>query len=123
MAEVRARPNESIDQLLKRFKKEVENSGILKELRKREYYEKPSVKRKREAAAARKRHLKNRGKIRPKLNMGNWKWNKDRTKKIELKSYSNTNNKPRFSKPRVSNSGNSNSEYRSRNPNYKGKQR
>ncbi len=43
---------------LKRFKRQCEKAGILSEVRKREFYEKPSVRRKRKAAAARKRLLK-----------------------------------------------------------------
>jgi len=39
--------NESIDSALRRFKKQVEKGGILSEARRREYYEKPSVKKKR----------------------------------------------------------------------------
>jgi len=55
---VKIRENESFDNALKRFKKQCEKAGILSEVRKREYYEKPSVKRKRKALAARKRMLK-----------------------------------------------------------------
>ncbi len=50
--------SESFDSALKRFKKQVEKSGILSELRKREHYEKPSVKKKKKAIAARKRAFK-----------------------------------------------------------------
>ncbi|GBD39239.1 MAG: hypothetical protein KatS3mg078_0869 [Deltaproteobacteria bacterium] len=50
--------NESIDSALKRFKKQVEKGGILSELRKREFYEKPSEKRKKKLFAARKRLMK-----------------------------------------------------------------
>lgn len=52
---VKLRPNETFESLLKRFKKSVAKDGILQELRKREYYVKPSVKRKLKAEAARKR--------------------------------------------------------------------
>lgn len=55
MTSIRIRDNESFEGALKRFKKMVEKSGVLTELRKREYYEKPSVKRKRKAIAAVKR--------------------------------------------------------------------
>jgi len=58
MPGVKVRENESFDNALKRFKKQCEKAGILSEVRKREYYEKPSVKRKRKALAARKRMLK-----------------------------------------------------------------
>ena len=50
--------NESIDSALKRFKKQVEKGGILSEVRKREYYEKPSQKKKKKMIAARKRQKK-----------------------------------------------------------------
>ena len=58
MPGVKVRENESFDNALKRFKKQCEKAGVLSEVRKREYYEKPSVKRKRKALAARKRILK-----------------------------------------------------------------
>lgn len=58
--------NENFDVALRRFKKQVEKSGILSELKKRQHYEKPSVQRKKKRAAARKRLLK---KMR-KMNMG-----------------------------------------------------
>jgi small subunit ribosomal protein S21 len=43
---------------LRRFKKQCEKAGIMYELRRREHYEKPSVRRKKKALAARKRALK-----------------------------------------------------------------
>lgn len=52
---VKARPDENIDSLLRRFKKEVLKSEVLKELRKREYYMPPSEKRRVKSAAAQKR--------------------------------------------------------------------
>jgi len=55
MAWIRVRENEPIDGAIRRFKKQCEKAGILKELRKREHYEKPSVRRKKKAIAARKR--------------------------------------------------------------------
>ncbi|MGH7198364.1 MAG: 30S ribosomal protein S21 [Candidatus Omnitrophota bacterium] len=58
MAGVRVRENESIESAVRRFKKQCEKDGILQELRKREHYEKPSVRRKRKAIAARKRALR-----------------------------------------------------------------
>jgi small subunit ribosomal protein S21 len=58
MAGVRVREGESYEGALKRFKKQCEKAGILSEIRKREHYEKPSVKRKKKAASARKRLLK-----------------------------------------------------------------
>ena len=58
MAGVRVVPNEPFELALKRFKKEVEKEGILSELKKRQFYEKPSVRRKKKQMAARKRLLK-----------------------------------------------------------------
>ena len=58
MAEIRVKENESLDQALRRFKRSCQKSGVLMELRKREHYEKPSVKRKKKSEAARKRKYK-----------------------------------------------------------------
>ncbi|MGE3974119.1 MAG: 30S ribosomal protein S21 [Bdellovibrionales bacterium] len=58
MAFVRIRDGEGFEQALRRFKKQVEKSGILSELKKREHYEKPSVRLKKKSIAARKRALK-----------------------------------------------------------------
>ena len=58
MAWVRVKENEPIDSAIRRFKKQCEKAGILKELRKREHYEKPSVRRKKKAVAARKRAIR-----------------------------------------------------------------
>lgn len=55
VSEVRIRDNESLESALRRFKRMTARSGILAEARKREHYEKPSVKRKKKAEAARKR--------------------------------------------------------------------
>ncbi|MBQ3102268.1 30S ribosomal protein S21 [bacterium] len=57
MPEVRVRENESIESALKRFKKKIQKAGILSEIKRRETYEKPSVKRKRKSEAARKRKV------------------------------------------------------------------
>ena len=54
MTEVMASDNESFESLLKRFNKRVQQTGILSELRRREHYEKPSVRRKRKKAARRR---------------------------------------------------------------------
>ena len=51
MAQVTVKPGESIETALRRFKKMTMESGILKEARAHEHYEKPSDKRRREAAA------------------------------------------------------------------------
>jgi small subunit ribosomal protein S21 len=58
MPNVRIREGESVDSAMRRFKRAVEKAGTPKELRKREFFQKPSAVRKRKAAAARKRHLK-----------------------------------------------------------------
>ena len=58
MSEIRVRENESIDSALKRFKRQCAKSGVLAEVRKREHYEKPSVKRKKKSEAARKRKFR-----------------------------------------------------------------
>ena len=55
---VRARENEHFDAALRRFKRACEKAGILSEVRRREYYEKPTQERKRKKAAAVKRQLK-----------------------------------------------------------------
>ena len=57
MPEVRVGDNESIESALKRFKKKIQKAGILSEIKRRERYEKPSVKRKRKSEAARKRKV------------------------------------------------------------------
>ena len=58
MAEVRVKENESLDSALRRFKRQCARSGVIAEVKKREHYEKPSVKRKKKSEAARKRKFK-----------------------------------------------------------------
>ncbi len=58
MAEVKVGKNESLDNALRRFKKQIRMSGVLSEVRKREHYEKPSVRRKKKSEAARKRRYR-----------------------------------------------------------------
>ena len=55
MSSVIVKENESIDIALSRFKRNCAKAGIQQEIRKREHYEKPSVKRKKKSEAARKR--------------------------------------------------------------------
>ncbi len=56
MPGVKVREGETFEQALRRFKKQCEKAGILSELRKREHYEKPSIKaKKKRQAAAKKR--------------------------------------------------------------------
>lgn len=59
MPEIHIKENESLDSALKRFKRSCARSGIISEIRKREHYEKPSVKRKKKSEEARKRNIKN----------------------------------------------------------------
>ena len=54
--------NENFESLLKRFNKSVQQRGILADLRRREYYEKPSIKRKRKGAAKRRKSAREVGK-------------------------------------------------------------
>jgi small subunit ribosomal protein S21 len=56
MSTTRVRKNESLEDALRRFKRSVSKSGTLSEYRKREFYEKPSVRRKKKSEAARKRN-------------------------------------------------------------------
>ena len=58
MSEIRLKDNESLESALRRFKRQCAKSGVLAEVRKREHYEKPSVKRKKKSEAARKRKFK-----------------------------------------------------------------
>lgn len=55
MSEIRVGENESLESALRRFKRKCARAGVMAEIRKREHYEKPSVKRKKKAEAARKR--------------------------------------------------------------------
>ena len=67
MPSIKIRPNESFDVGLRKFKRACEKAGIIPEVRKREFYEKPTSVRKRKAAAAVKRQAKRRkfGKMPP----------------------------------------------------------
>lgn len=56
----RIRKNESLEDALRRFKRNVSKSGTLSEYRKREYYDKPSVRRKKKSEAARAKSNKGR---------------------------------------------------------------
>ena len=55
MSEVKIEDGESLESALKRFKKKVQKAGILTEVRRREHYEKPSVKKKRKSAQAKRK--------------------------------------------------------------------
>jgi len=58
MPTVRVKENEPFEVALRRFKRTIEKSGLLTELRAREFYEKPTAERKRKKSAAIKRHFK-----------------------------------------------------------------
>ncbi len=58
MPSVRVKENEPFEVALRRFKRSCEKAGVLTEVRRREFYEKPTQERKRKQAAAVKRHAK-----------------------------------------------------------------
>ena len=58
MSEVKVKDGESLENALRRFKKKTARADVMSEVRKREHYEKPSVKRKKKSEAARKRNTK-----------------------------------------------------------------
>jgi small subunit ribosomal protein S21 len=58
MSEIKIGENETLESALRRFKKKCATSGVLSEVKKREHYEKPSVRKKKKSEAARKRKVK-----------------------------------------------------------------
>jgi small subunit ribosomal protein S21 len=58
MTTIRVKENEPFDVAIRRFRRACEKAGVLTEVRRREFYEKPTTVRKRKAAAAVKRHMK-----------------------------------------------------------------
>jgi small subunit ribosomal protein S21 len=58
MPGIKVREGETFEQALRRFKKQCEKAGILSELRKREHYEKPSIKKKKKRQAAAKKRTR-----------------------------------------------------------------
>ena len=58
MSGVRLRDGESFDSLLKRFRKVLAKDGIMQEVKRTQFYEKPSEKRKKELLAARRRYYR-----------------------------------------------------------------
>ena len=58
MSQVKVKENESMKNEKRRFKRQTSRDGVIQEVRKREHYEKPSVKRKKKSEAARKRKYK-----------------------------------------------------------------
>ena len=67
MPAIRVKENEPFDVALRRFKRSCEKAGVLSEVRRREFYEKPTSVRKREKAAAVKRNLKKTSRDRNRL--------------------------------------------------------
>jgi small subunit ribosomal protein S21 len=63
VTEVKVREDESIDAALRRFKRECERAGLMTEIKKREYYESPSVRRKRKAAEAKRKQRRRQLKL------------------------------------------------------------
>ena len=60
MSEFKIGENETLESALKRFKRQCARSGVLSEARKREHYEKPSVRRKKKSEAARRKNSRTR---------------------------------------------------------------
>ena len=58
MPQIKVKDNEPFDIAIRRFKRSCEKAGVIAEVRRREFYEKPTAVRKRKAAAAVKRHIK-----------------------------------------------------------------
>jgi len=63
VTEVKVREDESIDAALRRFKRECERAGLMTEIKRREYYESPSVRRKRKAAEAKRKQRRRQLKL------------------------------------------------------------
>ncbi len=59
-SEIKVGENETLENALRRFKKQCAKSGVISEVRKREHYEKPSVKRKKKSEAARRNKARNK---------------------------------------------------------------
>lgn len=67
LVEVRVRENESIEEALRRFKRKCERNGLMTEIKKREFYESPSVKKKKRLAEAKRKERKRLLKLMHKL--------------------------------------------------------
>ena len=59
MSTIKVGENESLDSAMRRFKRKCSRDGIIGDLRRKEHYEKPSVRKKKKSEAARKRSVKN----------------------------------------------------------------
>ena len=83
MVFVKARPGEDVESMLRRFKRKMDSSGILAECRKREYFEKPSVAKRKKSEAARKKEAKRQRKLsrRVKRSKLTFQFNEDKTEK------------------------------------------
>ena len=127
MTYVRARSGESVEDLLRRFKKAVENSKVLSDLKKHEYYEKPGVKRKRKGIAARKRLLEDKKKGKERRRNKTFKWNRDHTKKLPWKiNFSggrNTNSRKPFKRSGSNRDNLNRTNYQRNNSNRRSKTR
>ncbi len=55
MSSVKVKDNESLEHALRRFKRECSKAGVMSEVKKRRHYEKPSVRRKKKAEAAKRK--------------------------------------------------------------------
>ncbi len=55
MSEVKVGKNESLDSAIRRFRRSCQRAGIMQDMRKHQHYDKPSVRRKKKAEAARKK--------------------------------------------------------------------
>lgn len=60
MPKVVAQPGESVDSLIRKFNKKVQNEGILTEIKKREHYLKPSLRKQQKIQIARKRYIRSK---------------------------------------------------------------
>ena len=65
MAQVTVRKGEDINRAIRRFKRKVEREGIMRELKKKRYYSKPSVRKKEKRIAAAKRRRKTMNRKQP----------------------------------------------------------
>ena len=63
MTEVKVFPNQPLDKILRIFKRQCEKSGILKDMKRKNFYQKPSIRKKEKSKSARKRVVKERRKL------------------------------------------------------------
>jgi small subunit ribosomal protein S21 len=60
LTQILVKPNESLDQALKRFKKQIQQTGVLREAREHYEYQKPSDKKRKQIAAAKRKAIRNK---------------------------------------------------------------